>query len=640
MNEIDKTLKADFTVEKREDNFGKVDRYTIIKRLGNGGFGAVFLARDTLADILVALKVLPPEIAAVPEELENVRANFALVSRLHHHNIAGLLHLHQVENVDKIASQLLKATKGSYLVVMEYIEGLTLYEWRKQFPNQKVPFDQAIDVISQVAEALDYAHKQKIIHRDVKPANIMVQPDNTVKVLDFGLAYEIHSSMSRVTMEKGKTSAGTPNYMSPEQWVGNRLTESCDQYALACMFYEFISGSVPFASAFSTNDYRIIMNVIGNRQCEPLKELTSAQNAAIKKAMNKDPQKRFDSCLAFVNALQGMPSRYLQKRLLWSTVFLAVTILLVIAAGMMFSTEKKKKPLKSLPIPPEMKQQTQAEGAAPDLTEEETIHHPEVKMHLPSPGYNWKVPDSGGINMVWIKPGTVRLIRQDKNTVYSGNPNGFWLSQTEVTIGQFIQFLKETRRLKAVLWKNPNCPLKMEVNTPVLSGNAFGKKLNQPMTCVTSNGVIQFCIWLNRRERRLGRLPAKHLYHVPGLDLFKYAFLAGGRTKVITIDKVNRMISDKYCWSQNNSYGAPHAVATSQPSPLGLYDLVGNVYELAVDVTSSASKRNVKFAVFGASWKSGVPNYDQLISDYSAQKAGNEVGFRVALGLMVIRPSF
>ena len=110
---------------------GRIDRYELIEQLGAGGFGSVYRARDSVAQVDVAIKVLPPMISAIPEELENVRANFAIVSKLHHQNIAQLLHLHKVENLDVASQELLRVFPDSCLVVMEYVEGSTLSNWKK-----------------------------------------------------------------------------------------------------------------------------------------------------------------------------------------------------------------------------------------------------------------------------------------------------------------------------------------------------------------------------------------------------------------------------------------------------------------------------------------------------------------------------
>jgi formylglycine-generating enzyme required for sulfatase activity/serine/threonine protein kinase len=290
-----------------EGSLGRIDRYVLKRKLGQGGFGAVYLAEDTEAGIEVALKALPGLIANSPEELERVRANFALVQKLHHPNIAALQHLHKVSSADRTASEALRVLADDYLVVMECAEGSTLSSWRHLFPDGKVPVEQALSVCSRIASALDYAHGEKIVHRDIKPANVMVAGEGDslrVKVLDFGLAAEIRSSMGRVSKDTGETS-GTRPYMSPEQWAGKRQGAPTDQYALAVLFHELVSGEVPFASAFETNDPIVMARVAEEKTPDPLPELSKRQNAAMLRALSKNPEERFASCGDFVAALGG-----------------------------------------------------------------------------------------------------------------------------------------------------------------------------------------------------------------------------------------------------------------------------------------------------------------------------------------------
>ncbi len=292
-------------------SLGRIDQYELIRELGGGGFGCVYLARDTVAGIEVAVKGLPPLVRLNKEELENVRKNFALVSRLHHPNIAAALHLQKVEKAfydDKADAEKLRVFNGDTLVVMQYAPGVTLSQWRKQFPDGKVPLDKALEIVRQIASALDYAHKEKILHRDIKPANVMIEtlPDGSIAahVLDFGLAAEIRSSMSRVSREVTDTS-GTRPYMAPEQWGGRKQGKETDLYSLAVLFYELVTGEVPFASVFDTGDSVLMMNVIETKNPEFSSELPKPIRLALTKALSKKREDRFGSCSEFVDALQG-----------------------------------------------------------------------------------------------------------------------------------------------------------------------------------------------------------------------------------------------------------------------------------------------------------------------------------------------
>ena len=291
---------------------GRIDHYELLKELGGGGFGTVYLARNTVAGIDVAVKGLPPLVRNNKEELENIRSNFALVQRLHHPNIAAALDLHPVREAkyeDKATAEKLRVFEGDTMMVMQYAPGVTLSQWRKQFPDRKVPLPFAISIVRQVAAALDEAHKQKIIHRDVKPANVMVESISeeqvVARVLDFGLAAEIRSSLGRISMEVRDTS-GTRPYMAPEQWAGRKQGPATDQYALAVLFCELVTGEVPFSSVFECGDPAVMMTAVCNRPVELPDDCPCM--GALMKALSKDATKRYSSCTEFCEALAASGS--------------------------------------------------------------------------------------------------------------------------------------------------------------------------------------------------------------------------------------------------------------------------------------------------------------------------------------------
>lgn len=302
-----KTRKDDLD----ETVLARIDQYELVSELGGGGFGTVYLAKDTTSGVQVAVKGLPPFVKNNREELENIRENFALVSRLTHTNIAKALVLHPAKDVSYASEdtqQKLRVFADDFLMVMEYAPGVTLSKWRKQFPERRAPVPNAIAIVRQIASALDYAHGQRIIHRDIKPANVMIetQADGKLiaRVLDFGLAAEIRSSMGHVSREIHDTS-GTRPYMAPEQWLGGRQGAATDQYSLAVLFHELVTGDVPFASVFDTGDPMVMLNAIGHNPVELPDDLPACVRAALEKALSKKPSDRFESCIDFVDALDG-----------------------------------------------------------------------------------------------------------------------------------------------------------------------------------------------------------------------------------------------------------------------------------------------------------------------------------------------
>ena len=272
-------------------------RYKVLAELGQGGMGVVYRCFDEIAGVEIALKALPPELSHNSLEMEDIKENFQLVHNLHHPNIASSNNLER------------NPENGNYYLIMECCEGEDLRHWIKRKRKEKpLTLHDVLPIIKQVAEALDYAHGEKVIHRDIKPGNIMINSDGKVKVLDFGLAAQIHTSMTRVSMAYHGTS-GTGPYMAPEQWRGRAQGAAADQYALAVMAYEMLAGRPPFEST----DPAVLREAVLNETAEEIADLpVSAQNA-IKRAMSKDPKLRFASCREFFTAMVGSaasPVRY------------------------------------------------------------------------------------------------------------------------------------------------------------------------------------------------------------------------------------------------------------------------------------------------------------------------------------------
>ena len=207
-------------------------RYKITDRLGVGGMGEVFKALDTeLNDLPVAIKILPPMLAANTRSVNRLRTEAAISLKLTHPNICRL-HTFRVDGSVKF-------------LVMDHIPGRTLEEMLDETDDRRLPLANILPIARNVAGALDFAHSQNppILHRDVKPSNVMVTPGGMGKVLDFGIARELKDSMTRMT---GKDTSGTLLYMSPEQFTGSTPSAASDIYSFAAMLYECLCGHAPF----------------------------------------------------------------------------------------------------------------------------------------------------------------------------------------------------------------------------------------------------------------------------------------------------------------------------------------------------------------------------------------------------------
>ena len=268
-------------------------RYVVESELGQGGMGVVYLCLDKVGGVKVAVKGLPPEVSHNADEMESVRDNFQLVSELQHPNIAGVRTL----EVD--------AATGNYYLIMTYARGSSLKHWLRQHGGKEHRAEH-LNVLRQIASALDYAHNAEprhIIHRDIKPENVMVDEHGNVAVLDFGLAAQVRSSLSRVSQVVTSRS-GTPVYKSPEQWLAQAQRAPSDQYSLGVIAYQMFAGELPFDS----DDLDILKHAVVFDPVPEISGESKATNAVFAKVLAKKPQERFTSCAAFVAALGGTRS--------------------------------------------------------------------------------------------------------------------------------------------------------------------------------------------------------------------------------------------------------------------------------------------------------------------------------------------
>ena len=226
--------------------------YAVTAKIGEGGMGEVYRARDTKLDRDVALKVLPQAFTDDPDRLVRFEREAKVLASLNHPNIGHIYGLEEAE--------------GQKALVLELVEGPTLADRIKQGP---IPVDEALPIAKQIAEALEAAHEQGVIHRDLKPANVKVRPDGMVKVLDFGLAKAFQldpsgqqtSDLTTVTEEATKRGLilGTPSYMSPEQARGQPAGKSADVWAFGCVLFEMLSGRRPFLGETTTDKLAAII---------------------------------------------------------------------------------------------------------------------------------------------------------------------------------------------------------------------------------------------------------------------------------------------------------------------------------------------------------------------------------------------
>jgi cephalosporin-C deacetylase-like acetyl esterase len=287
-----------------------IGHYEVISRLGAGGMGVVYLARDVKLDRLVALKFLPDYLNADETQKARFLREARAVSALDDANVATI---HEIA----------ETADGRLFIVMAYYEGETLKERIERGP---LPIDQAVDLAIQIARGLARAHSRQIVHRDIKPGNIVVLRDGLVKIIDFGLA----KISGRSTITQAGAAMGTVSYMSPEQAGGEDVDQRVDVWSLGVVLYEMLTARLPFPGEHPAATIHLILS----GKPKPLKQLRAdtprALEQIVDRALQKDPAARYFSTaemLADLSALQsnrsapeigragaGVPPAWLRKR--------------------------------------------------------------------------------------------------------------------------------------------------------------------------------------------------------------------------------------------------------------------------------------------------------------------------------------
>ncbi|MCS6871833.1 MAG: protein kinase [Anaerolineae bacterium] len=255
------------------------DRYLVEELIGEGATSAVYRGTDLLLKRAVAIKVLHPHVHATTRQRFEQEAQAS--AKLNHPSIMLIFDRGR--------------DRDDYYLVVELVRGKPLYEYIPCSPEV------AARLGSQICLALDYAHRAGLIHRDIKPANIYVTPENTVKIMDFGLAIPIDGSQKRLTAQG--SIIGTPAYLSPEQAQGKPLDQRTDLYSLGVVLYEMVTGQLPFDADDITS---ILIQQVNKAPVPPsqlVRNLPLSLEAVILKALEKKPEQRFRTALEMAAAL-------------------------------------------------------------------------------------------------------------------------------------------------------------------------------------------------------------------------------------------------------------------------------------------------------------------------------------------------
>lgn len=267
----------------KQQAWPRIDRYEIIREVGRGGMGVVYHAYESMLDRSVALKILPPELSHQQDFVESLRREAVSAARLRHPHIALLYEFGY--------------TDDTAFLVMEYVPGSSLRELLEAGSLSK---ERTLTILSQIADGLDYAHSQGIVHRDVKPSNILVSSNDHAMLIDFGLADMVENAL--ITIDSAIL--GTPHYMAPEQAAGYGAEARSDQYALAAVAYEMLTGYPPFHGRNATAVVHAHIYEPPAPPTERRPTLPIAVNHVLLRALSKEPYERYPTVTDFVNDLR------------------------------------------------------------------------------------------------------------------------------------------------------------------------------------------------------------------------------------------------------------------------------------------------------------------------------------------------
>ena len=272
-------------------NMGK---YEVLEKIGEGGFGIVYRGRDPMLERDVAIKVLKSDVATSPDFVARFRREARMAASLRHPNIATVIEVGEHD--------------GRYFMVMDYLSGGPLSE--ALTPGVPLSLDEAVILLRPIADALDHAHSRGIIHRDVKPSNILLDEDGKPVLTDFGLV----KSLVEDSLTSSGITLGTKKYMAPEQIQGEKPSSAIDIYALGIIAYEMLVGQVPFDGTTTFEIQKKHVEDLPPDPCSFNEALPRSIADVLLKALDKDPHQRFASAGQFIEAIETYMKQFIHEQ--------------------------------------------------------------------------------------------------------------------------------------------------------------------------------------------------------------------------------------------------------------------------------------------------------------------------------------
>jgi serine/threonine protein kinase len=604
---------------KRPDALGRLDHYEILEVRGRGGFGIVLKALDERLHRTVALKILPPQLAASALARKRFLREAQAAATIQNDNVVSIF---AVED------------GPCPYIVMEYVDGPSLQE--RIDKDGPLPLDEILRIGHQATCGLAAAHQQGLIHRDIKPGNILLENGVArVKITDFGLARAVDDA----SLTLSGVVHGTPAYMAPEQADGGPIDCRADLFSLGSVLYALATGQVPFQSSSSLAMLRSVLDESPTPMCKLRPELPQWFEDFVARLHAKKPDRRFQSAQEVADLLAQhlasvivLGSKYVpaqRPRRIGRWVAVALGCVAIVVGGE-YGLRAVFAPTAPPSAPtPERSLKKPPTASAPFNSMQARQHQDAWAEYLRVP-----VDYKNTIDMTLrlLPPGDFAVEGQDAHLVRLTKP--FYLGTHEVTVAQFRAFVDatdyktfaETDPKGGIIW-NPQ--LRRTDQRPDINWRTpgFPQTEDHPVCCLTWRDATAFCIWLSERESKRYRLPTEAEW--------EYACRAGTTTPYSygPVPDNDRM---------NVNLRGTMPVGSYSPNAFGMWDMHGNVYEWCVDgkrtyasgtaIDPRGPDDGPLRAVRGGCYSSGGP---VLRSDYRGTAkvdhpyAGN--GFRVVL---------
>jgi formylglycine-generating enzyme required for sulfatase activity/predicted Ser/Thr protein kinase len=564
----------------------RLGKYIIREKLGKGGKGVVFKVMDTLEEREKAIKMVPPRIADSPVAFKELKKEINTAACIIHPHVVKVLGLEEVG--------------GQFFIVMEYIEGKSLEQILADSKEGKLEESQVINIMKKLALGLLETHKKNVIHRDIKPSNVMVTPDGQVKILDFGISYQVTTAMTELVGEHHRT--GTWPYMAPEQLSTRygRENKQVDIWGFGVTMYQLLTGKFPF----------INKDQIKDRKEKPyeMEGVSRKTRNLVMKCLEKDRKNRFQNMEEVLTVLNTVTMAKVKAkikvkkahRIKWMLMAASVIVMVVLSVFLfdrLMQGDKRQgqnHEQEKIDVPDEKPGQNKK---TINVSKKSVVEKIAKKVYQNEKGF--READYGdGIIMVYIPAGNFTMGSNDfddEKPPHEVFLDGYWMGKTEVTLKQFGLFVKDTGYITeaeksggAYTWTGEKWEQKEGVDW---KNPGFKQEDNHPVVCVSWNDVVEYCKWLNAKRGLNFTLPTEAQWEkaARGMDQRKYPWgnpdPSGERANFA--DK-QAWLKTKFKWTDEDiddgyAYTAPVGSYPAGASPYGLLDMAGNVWEWCND---------------------------------------------------------